>query len=96
MKLLLNIEIDTQTGNKLIAEGKIDEVLGGLLNSLKPEASYFYARNGRRAFTIVVDIPDMTHLPSVAEPFWIQMGASVEAIPVMTRDDLDAGLSRLG
>ena len=96
MKLLVNVEIDTPTGNQLIADGKIEAVMQGLLEALKPECSYFYARNGRRAFTIVVDIPDMSHLPAVAEPFWLQLGANVEAIPVMTRDDLDAGLSRLG
>jgi hypothetical protein len=96
MRMMLMVEIDTSTSNRIIEEHKMDQVMGGILGQLKPEAAYFYSRNGRRAFTLVVDMPDSSHLPSFAEPFWLQLNAHVEAFPCMNLDELQLGLSRLG
>jgi len=35
-------------------------------------------------------------LPSLAEPMWLELGATVETIPVMNAEELAEGLSRLG
>jgi hypothetical protein len=96
MRVLLNVEIDTMKGNEVIEAGRMGDVMQGILGKLKPEASYFYARNGNRAFTLVVDAPDNASLPSLAEPFWVQLGARVEATPCMNAEELAEGLSRLG
>ena len=45
--------------------------------------------------TIFVDAADGATLPSLAEPMWLQLGASVEAVPVMNQQELGAGLARL-
>lgn len=58
--------------------------------------AYFHTRDGRRAITLVVDAPDGATLPSLAEPFWLQLGATVEAVPVMNAEELGVGLGRLG
>jgi hypothetical protein len=94
--MMLLVELDTATGNRLLEEGRMGEVLEGILGNLKPEAAYFYARGGRRAFTLVVDAPDSSFLPSLAEPFWLKFGAHVEAFPCMNTDELRAGIGRLG
>jgi hypothetical protein len=96
MRMMLMVEIDTATSNRIIEEHKMADVLGPILGNLKPEAAYFYARGGRRGFTLVVDMPDAASLPSFAEPFWLQLNAHVEAIPCMNLDELQLGLSRLG
>jgi hypothetical protein len=96
MRILLNVEIDTAKGNELIKAGKMGEVMEGLVGKLKPEAAYFYARNGCRAQTFVVDVPDAASLPSLAEPFWAQLGARVEALPCMNAEELREGIGRLG
>jgi hypothetical protein len=96
MRVLLNVEIDTTKGNALIAARRMDEVMQRLLTNLKPEAAYFYALNGNRGMTLVVDAADGASLPSMAEPFWVEFGARVEALPCMTADELGEGLSRLG
>ena len=96
MRLMLTVEMDTPISNKLVAEGKMGPVMQGILGKLAPEATYFYARGGRRAIMLVVDAPDGASLPSLAEPFWHQLGASVEAVPVMNPEELGVGLSRLG
>ena len=96
MRMLLLVELDTVTTNQAISEGNFASAVEQLLDHLQPEAAYFYARSGRRAFLIVVDVPDAASLPSVAEPLWLQLNAHVEAVPCMNRDELREGLARLG
>ncbi len=96
MRMMVLVEMDTQTTNAMLADGRIGEVLQGIMAKMKPEASYFYARGGRRAFMLVVDAPDSASLPSFAEPFWQEVNASVEAFPCMNAEELQEGLSRLG
>jgi hypothetical protein len=96
MRVLLNIEIDTTKGNEAIAGGRMSEVMQRVLGNLKPEAAYFYPLNGSRGMTLVVDAPDGASLPALAEPFWLEFGARVQAIPCMNADELAEGLGRLG
>ena len=95
MRVLLNVEIDTAKGNELIEAGRMGEVMGGILAALKPEAAYFHPRNGHRAITLVVDSADNASLMGLAEPFWVQLGARVEAVPCTNADELAEGLGRL-
>lgn len=95
MRVLLNVEIDTLKGNELIAAGRMGEVMESILGKLKPEASYFYPRNGSRAFTLVVDAADNASIIGLVEPFWLQLGARVEALPCTNADELREGLTRL-
>ncbi len=95
MKMMLLVEMDTAAGNAVINEGRMKEVMDGILGKLKPEAAYFHARGGRRAMTLVVDCADEASLPSLAEPFWLELSASVESFPVMDAAQLAEGLSRL-
>ena len=46
--------------------------------------------------TLEIDAPDGATLPSLVEPLWLQLGAAVDAVPVMNADELAEGLSRLG
>ncbi|MFJ9604891.1 hypothetical protein ACIRS1_00870 [Kitasatospora sp. NPDC101176] len=96
MRALLEIEIDTETSNRLIADGSIGEKFERLLGNLKPEAAYFFARNGRRCQIIVVDVPDEAALPSICEPFWLEMNADIDVHLCMNAQELREGLSRLG
>ena len=95
MRLLLNIDFDTAKGNELIAAGRMGETLQRILADIKPEAAYAYALNGRRGMTLVVDAPDSASLPSLAEPFWLELEARVEALPCMNAEELAEGLARL-
>lgn len=44
----------------------------------------------------VVDITDEASIPSLAEPFWPQLNATVDIHPCMNADELMEGLKRLG
>lgn len=96
MRILLNAELDTTAANRAISEGRLAEINEQLLDNLRPEAAYFYARNGRRALTLVVDLPDPSSLPRIAEPLWQELDAHVEVVPCMTADELRGALADLG
>jgi len=42
----------------------------------------------------VIDLEDPAQLPSISEPFFSRVGATVEAFPVMTANDVRTGLKR--
>jgi hypothetical protein len=92
---MLHVAMDTEVSNGRVEDGSMGSTIQGILEQLQPEAAYFYAKDGRRGLTVVVDAPDGAALPSLAEPWWLQLGATVEAIPVMDADELAEGLSRL-
>jgi hypothetical protein len=95
MRLMLHVAMDTQKTNQLVLDGTMGSTLEGILAKLKPEAAYFHAADGRRGFTLVIDAPDGATLPSLAEPMWLELGATVEVVPVMNAEELGVGLSRL-
>ena len=93
---MMHVSMDTKKTNQLVAEGKMGATIEGILAKLKPEAAYFYPVDGGRGFTLVVDAADGATLPSLAEPMWLELGATVTAVPVMNAEELGIGLSRLG
>ncbi|MFD5461200.1 hypothetical protein ACFWIQ_00035 [Kitasatospora sp. NPDC127059] len=96
MRALLEVELDTATSNKFINDGTIGDAIQQTLAQLKPEAAYFLSRHGRRAMVVVVDIADEASIPSIVEPFWLQLDATVDLYPCMNVEELTEGLKRLG
>jgi hypothetical protein len=96
MRMMLHVAMDTERSNQMVLDGTIGSTIEGIVDTLKPEAAYFHVWDGRRGMTLVIDAPDGATLPSLVEPFWLQIGATVEAVPVMNADELGVGLSRLG
>ncbi len=67
------------------------------IGAIQPEAVYFFARDGKRGGTMVVDLSDASKIPSVAEPLFLAFDANVRFYPCMTPEDLqNAGLDELG
>lgn len=96
MRIMLHVAFDTDKTNQMVRDGTMGHTIEGILERLRPEVVYAHAAQGRRGLTLVVDAPDGATLPSLAEPFWLELGASVDAVPVMTAEELGVGLSRLG
>ena len=93
--MLLRVQLPVERGNAAIKDGSLQRTIESVLNTLKPEAAYFFPENGKRAALLVFDLPDPSQIPVVAEPFFQQLEASVEFTPVMNLEDLQAGLQRL-
>ncbi len=89
---MLKVTMEVTAGNKAISEGSLPEILNTVTEKFKPEAIYFYAHDGNRAFLMVFDMKDASEIPSICEPFFTKFNAKVELIPVMNLEDLQKGL----
>ncbi len=92
MRTMLRFSIPTDPGNRAIRDGTIDKVLRSLMEELKPEAAYFYTRDGRRAGEMIFDMKSSSQIPPLAEQMFLAYSAEVEFVPVMNAEDLQAGL----
>jgi hypothetical protein len=97
MKVLLNIKMPHQPFNAAVRDGTAGSKLNRILESIKPEAVYFTEQNGHRSAILVVDVPDASKIPALAEPWFLTFEADVELHTALTPDDLmRAGLDELG
>lgn len=87
-------QMDTEKANKAITEDSLARTLKSVFDRIRPEAAYFGAKEGMRTGFIVFDLKDAADIPSVAEPFFQELGAKVTLLPVMNLDDVQAGLKK--
>lgn len=96
MRMMLRVQIPVETGNDAIASGELPKVIKKTMEKLKPEAAYFFPQDGERSCIMVFDLQDVSQLPTITEPFFMELNAAVEVFPVMNADDLMKGLSQMG
>lgn len=96
MRVLLTVQMDTAKANKAITDRTLPNTMKSVFDRIKPEAAYFGSQEGMRTAYIVFDLKDASDIPSVAEPFFQDLGAKVTFLPVMNFDDVQAGLQKLG
>jgi hypothetical protein len=92
MRTLLKATLEVTASNNAIKDGSLPKLMQQVMERLKPEASYFTAMDGCRTCIMVFDLKDPSEIPSIAEPFFLQLNAKVEFSPVMNADDLKKGL----
>lgn len=97
MKMLLTVEIPHEPFNSLVRSGKVGEILGHILDTIKPETAYFTEQNGTRGGIFVVDVQNSSDIPAFAEPFFLNFQANCTFRILMSPEDLqNAGLEELG
>ncbi len=94
MRTLLRATFPVEASNAALSEGRLQHTLQAMIERLNPEACYFFAQEGKRGGIFVFDLKDPSDIPSIAEPLFTNMHASVELFPVMNLDDLRAGLEK--
>ena len=92
MRVLLTVRMDTEKANKAITDGTLPDTLKSVFDRIKPEAVYFGSSEGMRTGYVVFDLKNASDIPSVAEPFFQNLGAEVAFTPVMNLDDVQTGL----
>ncbi|MBK3646162.1 MULTISPECIES: hypothetical protein [Streptomyces] len=95
MRVLLKASMNTEKANDVIRSGKMPQLMEEILGNLKPEAAYFTLDHGVRTAYVFFDLQDSSQMPSVGEPFFLDLGAEIELTPVMNGEDLQKGLSQL-
>ena len=96
MRTMVRITIPAEAGSQALKSGRMPQIVNESLTRLKPEAAYFTADRGNRVVYFFVDLKDQADMPSIAEPFFQELNATVEFQPVMNADDLKKGLTALG
>jgi len=95
MRMMMKVTVDTEAGSRAIADGSLAQVMQDTLGRLQREAAYFGPENGLRTGFIVFDMKDPSQLPTITEPLFSSMKASIQVFPVMDREDMQKGLQAL-
>jgi hypothetical protein len=90
--MMLRASMPVVAGNKALKDGSLPKTVQSLTEQLKPEAVYFTACGGERTMYMVFDMKDSSQLPSIAEPLFTALEASIDIQPAMNADDLKKGL----
>jgi hypothetical protein len=97
MKMLLTVEIPHEPFNSLVRSGKAGEIIGRILETIKPEAAYFTEHDGTRGGVFVINVQTPSDGPAFAEPFFLNFQANCKFRIAMSPEDLQkAGLEELG
>jgi hypothetical protein len=97
MRILLNVSIPHEDFNAAVRDGTVGQKMERILAALKPEATYFTDQHGERSAILVVDLPDPSGIPALAEPWFLTFRAKVEFKLIMSPAELaHAGLDELG
>ena len=96
MRCLLKFSFPTtDETNSWIKDGSIGQKMESILENLQPEAAYFCPVDGTRGGYLIVNMDDASQIIAVGEPFFMELGAKVEIVPVMTREDLREGIQSI-
>ncbi len=88
MHMLLKVNIPVESGNAAVRDGSLGTTIKRILDDLKPQAAYFAEEDGERTGYIFFDMQDASHLPAVAEPWFLAFNARITVRPAMSLHDL--------
>jgi hypothetical protein len=95
--MLMNVTIPHHTFNAAVKDGTAGAKLAKILDAIKPEAVYFTEQHGQRGAVLIVNLPDDSKVPALAEPWFLTFEADVEIRVAMTPDDLKhSGIDTMG
>jgi hypothetical protein len=97
MRMIMDVRLPLEPFNTMARNGAAGQKLQQILGDIKPEAVYFSERDGKRGAILIVDVPDPSAVPRLAEPFFLAFDASVQFHIAISPEDLaNAGLDELG
>jgi len=97
MRMLMNVKLPTAPFNAAVQDGTVGAKLNKILTTIQPEAVYFTEQHGARGAVLVVNLPDASKIPALAEPWFLTFQAEVEFRIAMTPDDLkQSGIDGMG
>ena len=97
MRMLMNVTVPNEPFNAAVRNGTVGQIIGKILEAIKPEAVYFTEQDGQRGAVLVVNVNRPSDIPALAEPWFLNFEADCQLRIAMTPDDVrDAGLEALG
>lgn len=95
--MLMNVILPVEPFNSIVVIGTVEELMGRIIEVAKPESIFFTEINGSLGAIIVVEVPNASAIPAIAEPCYLNFDADCEFRVAMTPEDLmGADLAILG
>jgi hypothetical protein len=94
MRTLMKVSMPVEPANNAIKDGSLPKVMQTLIDELHPEASYFYAENGKRTGLFIFDLKEPAQIPTIVEPLFLHLNAGIEMYPVMNAQDMKTGVEK--
>ncbi|WP_242204192.1 panthothenate synthetase [Aestuariivivens insulae] len=88
MRMLVTVTCPIEPFNTLVRNGTAGEIIGRVVDDIKPESIYFTELDGHRGAVMVVDVADPSGIPAIAEPWFLNFEAVCEFRIAMTTEDL--------
>jgi hypothetical protein len=74
--MLLTVEFPLEPFNSHVRSGKAGEIIGRILETIKPETAYFTEQDGKRGGIFVINLQTPSNVPAFAEPFFTSRPAA--------------------
>src|SRR5207244_10721324 len=78
MRMLMKVSFPVEPFNAAVRDGSVGAKMQAILEDIRPEAAYFYEDEGRRGGILIVDLPNPSRVPALAEPWFLTFNAKVE------------------
>jgi hypothetical protein len=91
----MKVTIPIEAANKAVREGTVKEIMKTTLETLRPEASYFFPSEEGRTMLFFVDVKEPSDLPRLGEALYQGLSGRISYTPVMNLEDFQAGLAKL-
>ena len=96
MLMILQVKLSNAAFNAAVKDGSVGKKIESIMHEIKPEAAYFTEYDGCRGAILVVNVPEPSAVPRLAEPWFLLFSADVQFHIVMSPADLEkAGLNEL-
>ena len=97
MRMMMTVLFPLEPFNTEVRNGTVGQTIGEILEATKPESVHFVEQDGCRSAVMIVNVPDASAIPALAEPWFLKFSANCSFRIAMTPDDLQkAGLAELG
>ncbi len=95
MRMMMKISIPIEAANQAVKDGSAQRILRTSLETLRPEAAYFYPSEEGRTILLFLDVKENSDIPATGEPFFQGLKARISFTPVMNAQDFQAGMAKL-
>ncbi len=96
MRMMLYVTIPAAKGNAAFKDGSLQKAVQATMEKIKPEAAYFGPSGGQRSSWFVFNLQKESDIVGILEPLWAALEPEIEMTPVMTAEDLAAGMQAAG
>jgi hypothetical protein len=92
--MMLKVSMPVEAGNRGVKEGILPKTVMRFVEQMNPEASYFFPEGGLRTALFFFDLENPEMIPTVVEPFFTHLNASITLTPAMNLEDMKAGVQK--